>query len=53
MKHGNGMIEYRVWPDGTVQEASEEPYTHMSDDYATVWAVDEEDALVRANGGKL
>ena len=44
---GRNMIEYRVWPDGTVQEASEPPYEWMSDDYATVWATDEEDALAK------
>jgi hypothetical protein len=38
------MMEYRVWPDGTVQEAHETPYEWMSDDYRYVWADDEEDA---------
>lgn len=44
------QTEYRVWPDGTVQEASEEPYRWMSDDYTTVWAEDEADALNKTAG---
>lgn len=47
MTAGDSMVEYRVWPDGTVQEASIEPYPWMSDDYTTVWAADEEDALAK------
>ena len=32
-------IQFRVWPDGTVQSVEDgEPYSHMSDDYALVWA---------------
>lgn len=43
------MIRYRVWPDGTVQEAEgTEPYSWLSDDYAVVHAEDEEAALRRA-----
>jgi hypothetical protein len=44
------MTEYRVWPDGTIQEASEDPYPWMSDDYTTVWALDEDDAYAKALG---
>ncbi len=41
---------YRVWPDGTVQPVSEGPaYSHMSDDYRTVLASNEEDAEYFAN----
>lgn len=39
------LVRYRVWPDGTVQEIAEAPYSWMSDDYETVDAVDEEDAI--------
>jgi hypothetical protein len=46
------MIEYRVWPNGTVQEASSDPYPFMSDDYEYVWADDEEQALLVANSTK-
>lgn len=36
---------FRVWPDGTVQAVSDgEAYEWMSDDYAVVWAVDEDEA---------
>lgn len=49
MKAGTDQTEYRVWPDGTVQEASEEPYRFMSDDYTTVWATDEADALAKVS----
>jgi hypothetical protein len=42
------LDEYRVWPDGTVQEASEPPYSWLSDDYLTVRAEDEEAALAKA-----
>lgn len=44
----NGMTQYRVWPDGTVQEAADKPYPWMSDDYTTLWAEDETDALAKA-----
>jgi len=50
MNKNLGMTEYRVWPDGTVQETSEPPYTWMSDDYSTVWAIDEGDALAKVLG---
>lgn len=42
------VIAWRVWPDGTVQEWSEQPYSHMSDDYWKVMATSEEAALHRA-----
>lgn len=35
---------YRVWPDGTVQDANEQCYPFLSDDYIVVQALDEEDA---------
>ena len=40
---------FRVWPDGTVQEADQAAYSWMSDDYALVWAYDEDEALNQAN----
>ena len=40
---------FRVWPDGTVQEADRVAYPWMSDDHALVWAYDEDEALVWAN----
>lgn len=43
------LDEYRVWPDGTVQEASEPPYSWLSDDYLTVRAEDEEAALAKVD----
>lgn len=39
------LTTYRVWPDGTVQEVSEHPYSWLSDDYLVVQAVDEENAV--------
>ena len=40
------MIDYRVWPDGTVQAKEDGPaYSHMSDDYLVVQAEDDDDAL--------
>lgn len=36
--------EYRVYADGTVQDAEEEPYPFMSDDFVIVRALDEERA---------
>ena len=34
--------EYRVWPDGTLQDVSEGPaYSWMSDDYVIIEADDE------------
>lgn len=39
------MFTYRVWPDGTVQECCEEPYSWMSDDYIYIDADSEEEAL--------
>ena len=41
--------QFRVWPDGTVQDCEEEPHSHMSDDYAIVWALNEAEALERFN----
>lgn len=38
---------YRVWPDYTVQETDEPPYSWMSDDYLLVDAESEEDAVVK------
>ena len=43
------LDEYRVWPDGIVQEASEPPYSWLSDDYLTVHAEDEAAALAKAD----
>lgn len=40
---------FRVWPDGTVQEADQAAYSWMSDDYALVWAYNEDEALNQAN----
>lgn len=44
--------QFRVWPDGTVQcvEPDEEPYPWMSDDYTTVWAYNEDEALAKVLG---
>lgn len=39
---------WRVWPDGTVQEAYEIAYFWMSDDYEYVEAKDEHDAWEKA-----
>lgn len=45
-------IKFRVWPDGTVQAVEDgEPYSHMSDDYQIIWALDEADALAGAGQG--
>ena len=38
------LVRYRVWPDGTVQEAWESPHAWMSDDYEYVEASSPEDA---------
>lgn len=38
------LEEYRVWPDGTTQNAEEPPYLSMSDDYTIVKAVSEQRA---------
>lgn len=43
------MTLFRVWPDGTVQEADEAAYPWMSDDHALVWAYNEDEALKQAN----
>jgi hypothetical protein len=45
-----GKIKYRVWPDGTVQDAEDTPHGYMSDDYLEVWAVDMDTAADLANG---
>lgn len=43
------QVQFRVWPDGTVQAVEDgEPYSHMSDDYAVVWAYDEDEARSKA-----
>ena len=44
------LENFRVWPDGTVQQVSESEsaYSWMSDDYLIVEAVGEEDALRKA-----
>ena len=36
---------YRVWPDGWVQDASEEPPSWRSDDFLVLAAEDEDAAL--------
>ena len=36
---------YRVWPDGWVQDASEEPHSWRSDDFMLLAAEDEDAAL--------
>jgi hypothetical protein len=45
---GDPLTRYRVWPDGTVQEGAESPYTWMSDDFEYVDATDEEQAALSA-----
>ena len=45
-----GKLKYRVWPDGTVQDAEDTPYRHMSDDYMEVWAADMDTADNLVNG---
>jgi hypothetical protein len=42
------MNLYRIWPDGTTQDAEETPYPWMSDDYRTAEAASEEDASAMA-----
>ena len=42
------MNLYRVWPDGTVQDADDEPYSWLSDDYMLVHALDEDNAREKA-----
>lgn len=39
------MFEYRVWPDYTVQESNEIPYTFLSDDFVLIDADSEKEAL--------
>lgn len=41
------MTQFRVWPDGTCQcvDDGEPPYEWMSDDYMTVWATTEDEAI--------
>ncbi len=43
-------MKYRVWPDDTVQDADEDPYDWMSDDFTIVEAPDEEAAMRLAAG---
>jgi hypothetical protein len=38
------QVQFRVWPDGTVQCCDDDAYTYMSDDYQLVWACDEDEA---------
>lgn len=46
----NDIYLYRVWPDYTVQLVADgRPYEWMSDDFVTLWATDEEDAIRRYN----
>lgn len=47
-----GQVQFRVWPDGTIQcvEDGDQPYPWMSDDYTTVWAQHEEEALAKVLG---
>ena len=43
-------VQFRVWPDGTVQAVDDgDPYSHMSDDFTVVWAVSEDEALQKAH----
>ena len=42
-------FKYRVWPDGTAQDADESPYSHMSDDFRIVDAPDEDAASLLGN----
>ena len=42
---------YRVWPDGWVQDASEEPYSWRSDDFLVIAAEDEDAAAPKAAPG--
>lgn len=44
---------YRVWPDGWVQDASEEPYSWRSDDFLVIAAEDEDAALAEFMRPKL
>lgn len=44
--------QFRFWTDGSVQAVGEgEPYSWLSDDYALVWASDEESALLQHECG--
>ena len=46
------LIEYRVWPDGTVQAVADgQAYAWMSDDFRVVQASSPEQALLLANEG--
>ena len=43
------QIEFRVWPDGTVQAVEDgEPYSWISDDFVRVWAYSEDEARAEA-----
>lgn len=52
MTYRTDQVQYRVWPDGTIQcvEDGEAPYAWMSDDYSTVWATNEDEALAKVMG---
>ena len=40
------QVQFRVWPDGTVQCVEDGgPHSHMSDDFATVFAYTEDEAV--------
>ena len=43
------QTRFRVWPDGTVQEADQSVYPWMSDDHTLVWAYNADEALIKAN----
>ena len=46
-KPENDGTYYRVWSDGTTQEANQEPYSWMSDDFTVVTATSPEEAAAR------
>jgi hypothetical protein len=45
---GDSLTRYRVWPDGTVQDAKDSPHSWMSDDYCYILAVSSDHALAIA-----
>ena len=40
-------MRYRIYPDYTIQEAWEPPYSWMSDDYDYIEADSEDEALIK------
>lgn len=45
-QHFYDEVQFRVWPDGTVQAVEDgPPHSHMSDDFQTVFALCEDDAV--------